>query len=218
MSDPTSKLSPIDPQTARPAVADVARLLRARTKDDKGDEVGTFTSETRPTDEQVEEHIGAAVALVGTHLPPMGTIDQVYAPAIAALTAYRAALQIEKSYYPEQVRSDRSAYEHLRQEYLDDLAALVESLASAGSTSGSAGSDAGSEWTPTFLRVFGSVAAPGSVITWPYGRAPIVGALGGDHWPEPENPANWRDPLQPPREPPLPGDLPVGDLPTKGKP
>jgi len=218
MSEPTSRLAPIDPATMRPSVDDVARLLRARTKDDAGHEVGTFTADTRPTDTQVEGHIDSAVALVGTHLPPIGTVDQAYAPAIAALIAYRAALQIEKSYFPEQVRSDRSAYEQLRQEYLDDLTALTDSLASAGDGAGAPGHRAASEWTPTFLRVFGNSPGPGGVIAWPYGAVTIPGAWGGDYWPEAENPANWQQPLQPPREPPLDEDLPVGDEPTSGVP
>ena len=217
MSDPTSRSTPLDPATTHPQVADVARLLRARTKDDEGHEVGTFTADTRPTDTQVEEHIEAAVALVGTHLPPLGTIDQVYAPAIAALVAYRAALQIEKSYYPEQVRSDRSAYEHLRQEYLDDLQALVDSLAaSSAGGAGSPGHRAASEWTPTFMRVYGTAYGAGSTIVTPFGSYAIPGPHGGDYWPEAENPKNWQDPHQPPREPPLPEDVPVGELPTKG--
>jgi hypothetical protein len=42
------------------------------------------------------------------------------------------------------------------------------------------------------------------------------GDLGPDYWPEPENAANWRQPFQPPHEPPWPGDLPVGELPASG--
>lgn len=179
----------------RPTVDDVALLLRARTKDSEGREVGTFDDDTRPTATQVEGHIDNAVALLRTRI---GTsIPDAYVPTLRALTAYRAALQIEKSYFPEQVRSDRSAYDQLREEYTDDLAALIEALEGAGDDSGigTAGSRAHSEWTPTFLAVLGT---------------------GVETWPEPENPANWRDPLQPPREPPLPEDLPVGDQPASG--
>src|SRR5215471_4111698 len=100
MSAPTSKLTPVDPADLRPTVDDVARLIRARTKDDTGDEVGTFTADTRPTADLVEGHIDAALALVGTHLPPPARIDARFGPAVAALVAYRAALQIEKSYFP----------------------------------------------------------------------------------------------------------------------
>jgi hypothetical protein len=79
----------------RPSVADVALLIRARTKDADGREVGTFTDETRPTDEQVEEHISAAVALLSPRWPI--AIDDSYYLAVQRLTAYRAAMQIEKS-------------------------------------------------------------------------------------------------------------------------
>ena len=120
--------STIDP--ARPSVEDVALLLRARTKDSNGNEVGTFDDDTRPTAEQVEEQIDAAVALVGMRLPPTDQLPVALQPAIAALVAYRAALRIEKSYFPEQVRSDRSAYDQLKEEYTDDLTALQEVLAS----------------------------------------------------------------------------------------
>jgi hypothetical protein len=112
-------------------------------------------------------------------------------------------MRIEKSYFPEQVRSDRSAYEQLRQEYVDDLQALTDALAGAGDPDdpgyGSAGHRAHSEWTPTFLY-----ASQYGMPVW-------------DWWPEPENPENWRaSPFQPPREPPHPEDLPVGVEPASG--
>jgi hypothetical protein len=201
--------------TTRPSVADVAVLLRARTKDAEGREVGTFDDTTRPNAEQVEIHIDNAVALLAVRLPR--DLPDLYAPTVKALTAYRAALQIEKSYFPEQVRSDRSAYDQLREEYLDDLAALIDALASAGGEdgSGTAGSRAHSEWTPTFLAVYGNTPIDPAI----WGLDPELWARGyyADHWPEPENPANWRaSPTQPPREPPLPEDLPVGDEPASG--
>ncbi len=43
------------------------------------------------------------------------------------------------------------------------------------------------------------------------------GDLGDDYWPEAENPYNWRQTFQPPHEPPLPGDVPVGNYPTRGE-
>jgi hypothetical protein len=189
MSDPI-------PDPLRPSVDDVALLLRARTKDSEGREVGTFTEDTRPTADDVEAQIDAALGLVTVRLP--ATIPDRWQGAVSSLVAYRAALRIEKSYFPEQVHSDRSPYDELREEYNDDLTALLEALAGAGDAGGFGKSGAASEWTPTFLYVFGDM--------W----------NGDDYWPEPENPANWRDPFQPPREPPLPEDLPVGDQPASG--
>jgi hypothetical protein len=119
----------VDP--ARPTVEQVALLLRARTKDSAGNEVGTFDDDTRPTGDQVEEQIDVALALVGVRFPPSSTMTVEQVGAFQALVAYRAALRIEKSYFPEQVRSDRSAYPQLREEYLDDLQAFTEAM-SAG--------------------------------------------------------------------------------------
>jgi hypothetical protein len=202
MTDTTS--SPL-----RPYVEDVARLLRARTKDDQGQEVGTFTASTRPTADQVEAHIDAAVGLLATRIPPADKIPEALWPAARNLAAYRAALQIEKSYFPEQVRADRSAYQHLREEYNDDLAALLQAIAETGA--GAAGHRAGSELTPTWLHEY-SFGAAGlgwtpSMLTWvePYGD------VGVDYWPQPETPENWRNRAQPPREG-VPDDVPVGQI------
>jgi hypothetical protein len=193
-------------EPTRPTVAEVARLIRARTKDSEGREVGTFTDDTRPSAEQVDEHIDSALALLSTRFP--AGVAESYQPAVRALVAYRAALQIEKSYFPEQVRSDRSAYTQLREEYFDDLNALLDAVAEGGD-GGVPGRETGahSEWTPTFLAVYGLAGGfpPGG--PW--------GAVGADYFPEPENPENWRQPLQPPREPPAPEDIPVGEAPAR---
>lgn len=125
--------------TGRPTVQDVANLLRARTKDTFGNESGTFTEDTRPTSLAVDGHIDAAMALVATRLPALDTIAPVLLDAYAQVVAYRAALRIEKSYFPEQVRSDRSAYDQLLQEYLDDLAALVEAATTTAGPDDAAG-------------------------------------------------------------------------------
>lgn len=132
--------TPVGSTLGRPSVQDVALLLRARTKDSNGAEVGTFDDETRPTADQVELQIDAAMALVCTRFPPLKDLDETWLPAVTSLVAYRAALRIEKSYFPEQVRSDRSAYVQLREEYVDDLAALEEAIenAAGGASAGPA--------------------------------------------------------------------------------
>lgn len=116
----------------RPTVAQVARWIRARTKDDQMREVGTFDDATRPTDIQVEGHIDDAYALVGTHLPALDTDAMTgLLPAVEAVVALGAACVIEKSYWPEQVLSDRSAYAQLEQEYRDALEQLANQAAAA---------------------------------------------------------------------------------------
>jgi len=122
------------PTPGRPTVEDVALLLRARTKDSGGNEVGTFDDDTRPTADAVEEQIDAAMALVGVRFPTPDKMTAEAQAAFACLVAYRAALRIEKSYWPEQVRSDRSPYELLWTEYQDDLAALEAAIEAGGAT------------------------------------------------------------------------------------
>jgi hypothetical protein len=118
----------------RPSVEEVAVLIRARTKDSQGNEVGTFDDDTRPTSDEVEEQIDAAYSLVGCRFPDPGgdNFPERMVPAFQALVAYRAAMRVEKSYFPEQVRTDRSAYTQLREEYLDDLEAFTTSMEAGG--------------------------------------------------------------------------------------
>jgi hypothetical protein len=219
LGDPVAQMKPgvypfaggSDADPYRCSVQEVADLLRARTKNSVGDEVGTFDTTTRPTADQVEAHITAAVALVQTRLPAQ--LGEDFTSAVVSLVAYRAALRVEKSYYPEQVASGRSAYEQLRQEYLDDLEALLGALGESGGAwpGGQPGHRAGSEPTPTYLRVYGNRYGG-----WPWYYLGAIPFGGYDYWPEPENPQNWADPHQPPHDPPQPHDLPIGNLPTKG--
>jgi hypothetical protein len=209
MSTPTPT-PPTDPDQLKPYVEDVARLIRARTKDDQGREVGTFTADTRPTADQVEAHIEAALGLVSTRLPSV--IPDRLQPAVRNLVAYRAALQIEKSYFPEQVRSDRSAYTQLRDEYNEDLAALLNAIAEIPGY-GAPGKRAGSEFTPTWLHEYAYANLLGwtpAMMTW----VEVYGDVGTDYWPEPENPMNWQAAHQPPRQG-VPDDLPVGQEPAR---
>jgi len=209
MSTPTPP-PPTDPEQLKPYVEDVARLIRARTKDSQGREVGTFTPDTRPTADQVEAHIQSALALVSTRLPKV--VPAKLIPAVQSLVAYRAALQIEKSYFPEQVRADRSAYTQLRDEYNEDLAALLTALAETPGY-GAPGKRAGSEFTPTYLHEYAFATAAGwppYMFTW----VEVYGDIGSDYWPEPENPMNWQTSGQPPRQG-VPADLPVGQEPAR---
>src|SRR5215471_17391851 len=98
---------PVDPLTIpwRPTVDDVAALIRARTKDASGNELGTFTSATRPTDAEVEQLITNGCAkvatLVGWTLPSDAEAEANH------LAALWTACEVEQSYWPEQVRTER---------------------------------------------------------------------------------------------------------------
>src|SRR4051794_37764424 len=91
-----------------PTVDSVAQILRARTKDDQGQELGTFTAATRPTDVQVSGLIATAQAdVIAQTGPLLGVLTQ---EAARSAVAMRTAMLVELSYFPEQVRNDRSAY------------------------------------------------------------------------------------------------------------
>lgn len=106
-----------------PTTADVAAILRARTKDLDGAEVGDFTDNTRPTGTEVDRLIAMAYAEVSGQV---GT--NLYEPCASSartLIAVRAAMWVELSYWPEQVRSDRSAYAELEDQWTASLPALI---------------------------------------------------------------------------------------------
>lgn len=197
-----------NPPAYTPTPTDVARLLRARTKDANGVELGDWSAETRPTDTEVADLIDQAT---GPVLAELGRLEdpldpERYAdllPAASFLVALGTACLIEKSYYPEQLNSDRSAYTHYRDEY----AALHDVLLGGGED----GSGDGGGVLPGARNGYGSLWLP---------SASVIFAAGYDvdYWPEPENPTNWRNLFQPPREPPLPEDVPVGDEPASGFP
>jgi hypothetical protein len=96
-----------------PDLDEVGALLRARTKDDVGQELGTFTEATRPTDENVLELIRQAC----DDVLGLFTVEDVPASSqtmCRRAAALRTALSIEISYFPEQ-GNDNSPYLQLRQ-------------------------------------------------------------------------------------------------------
>lgn len=103
-------------------VDDVAAIIRSRTKDSAGNEVGTFTADTRPTDAQCEVAIEHAVVLVHTKV---GYIGDTCAALATGVVAIGAAAEIELSYFPEQSRSDRSVYTFLNTRWEQGLEGLA---------------------------------------------------------------------------------------------
>lgn len=192
-------MSTPEPIPYRPTPTDVARLLRARTQDSNGQEVGDWTDDTRPSTEDVEALINQAMGPVVAFVGAM--TDELQAPLRPAafhLVVLGTACLIEKSYFPEQVQSNRSAYPEYKTEYDDLLGRL------AGD-----GDNGGGGVMPGAGGAYGTLRTPSAYVVDAYAYGWFY-----DHWPEPENPANWADPFQPPREPPEPGDLPVGDEPA----
>lgn len=115
-----------------PQIATVAALLRARTKGEtsggiEDDEVGTFDATTRPTHIQAEEMIrmaaGFLIKCTGPWLP------ESLRPLSRSVVSLRAAMLIELSYWPEQVETEQSPYEHIRDLYLEVQPTLCEMAA-----------------------------------------------------------------------------------------
>jgi hypothetical protein len=137
-----------------PTPDDVAALLRARTKDADGHELGVFTDTTRPTADQVDELIALA-----------------YGDVSSQTGAYL---------------DDRTAYPEYERLYTAGMTALGDAI--DGNTAGSG------------IPRFASVPIMSATTAAYYSGM-------GSVWPEPENPANWPDPLFPPVSP-------VGDEPS----
>lgn len=114
------------PNPLSPSVDDVAALIRARTKDKNGIEIGTFNDDTRPTDAQAQQAIDHQIVLLGA---AVGSVGDGCSGLAQIVVAYGAAAEIELSYFPEQARNEMSAYVYLiarYEEFLTGLVACVE--------------------------------------------------------------------------------------------
>jgi hypothetical protein len=170
--------TPIYPWLATPE--DVAALLRSRTKDDAGRELGAWTDATRPTLVDVEQLIALAAGQTTDADGPASTSCSSLCRNVIAL---HAACLVELSYFPEQVRSERSPYSELR-ELLVDARAAFDTCRAAGSPD-DPGAGAG----------YGYHSLPTTPLT-------TYNAYGGDAalegWRHPERPATWQQPQTPP--------------------
>lgn len=121
-----------------PDLDDVGALLRARTVDDGGNEVGTFTSATRPTDVQATELIqdatNDAYAIFGEDIPDAADPDNPGAIRDAAREAvgYHAAALIELSHFPEQVASGNSPYQQYEDLWKQAAQRIQDAIVSQG--------------------------------------------------------------------------------------
>lgn len=126
--------TPPEPLVTWPATPDdVAALLRARTQDTSDAEVGQWTDDTRPTLTEVERVLAMAQSVV---LGKTGTLDDLTCATAediqtqgAFLVALLAAMLVELSYFPEQVNSDRSAYQHYKDLWDTAIQDLAEAVA-----------------------------------------------------------------------------------------
>lgn len=153
-----------------PTVDDVAALIRARTKDNNGNELGTFTADTRPTEDQAQQAIDHQVTLLHSQVGYIGAeCDEVATMA----AAYGAAAEIELSYFPEQARREMSPYSFLIARYGEIMAGLVACVSGDLPDSPGGGDlDLGEYRFGTFDAVSGTVQAYYTGQRWPPVRLP----------------------------------------------
>lgn len=156
--------TPTIPPLEKPTSDDVATLLRARTKDLDGAELGHFTANTRPTDTEVAAIIDMAYAEVTGRVGVY--VGDRCADAAKQLVVIRAAAWVELSYWPEQIRSDRSVYAELVDQWTTGIIGVLECVA------GNLPADGGEDGALAGYR-FGVLDVHGWTAS-PYYSAPIV--------------------------------------------
>jgi hypothetical protein len=134
-SSPTEALQNLSTleSLVRPTVQDVADLILARTKTTGGGTARMFTDSTPVTAEEVERHVAAAAGLVISRIGELPADDDcthasTLRGGIRTLIAMRAALFVEPSQWPSETASDRSAYDALWTQWLDDMKAIVDAV------------------------------------------------------------------------------------------
>jgi hypothetical protein len=107
-----------------PTLAQVAQHIYQRTTDKYGNELGTFTTATRPTAIEAgalcEQAARDVVAFVGTTIPSR-VLEQARDAA-----ALRAAALVESSFYPRARAQGESAYGDLTAQYLAAAQAVAD--------------------------------------------------------------------------------------------
>jgi hypothetical protein len=142
-----------------PSLADVGALLRDRTVDAGGNEVGTFTPTTRPTDVQaqilINQSANDAYLLFGEDIPdaPGNPASPTYDPnalrnAAKSAVEFHAAALIELSHFGEQVARGNSPYPQYEASWEAQSKRVQSAIESAGSSSPSG--PAGGSMVPQF--------------------------------------------------------------------
>jgi hypothetical protein len=127
-----------DEQATKDAfVAGVGALLRARTVvyGTGGDELGTFSENTRPTYDEVLELADIAARDIDTEIGPDVVAfprPEIVKPLADSLLKLRTAMLVELSYFPEQVATGRSAYAQYERMYDRRLPALIKAAEQTG--------------------------------------------------------------------------------------
>lgn len=101
-----------------PTVQQVAYRLLARTRQSNGVLAKTFNTLTDPTDTDVLGVIALTVQLLG---PRLGIVPDALVDSAASLAALKAAIDVEESFFMEQVSNGASPVRMMRDEYTEAL-------------------------------------------------------------------------------------------------
>lgn len=154
----------------------VATLVRTRTVDSNGNELGAFSVNTRPNIAQADavilDAMNEAYPFFGLNIPDApgdktlpGYDADALRKAASQAVAYRAAALIELSYFPEQVAAGRSPY----QQYEDTWERMVKSLSSSIQEAGggdAADSGSGSGGDGYQMASFSFPVDQGGIVSW----------------------------------------------------
>jgi hypothetical protein len=114
-----------DKSLLTPTVAEIALLEQTRTPDlDTGQELGTFTSNTRPTSVQVEALIRQSVDDVLSEMRPV--FDPVHYPQVKRICTFYTAMMIEGSFFREQTAEGTVLWQSEYREALERLNTRIE--------------------------------------------------------------------------------------------
>lgn len=104
-----------DLPTWAPQVQDVANRLIARTRQVNGQLAGTFNSLTLPTDTQVQAIINQETAML---VPRLGDVPDRLSDSATAIASLKAACEVERSYFMEQINTEMSPYKDMMTEFI----------------------------------------------------------------------------------------------------
>lgn len=120
----SSTWEPVTATDITPTLDEVGALIKARTRDDDGNELGTFTDDTRPTGDEVTDFVTFAVSEVTLRIPASGDLPDALIAYARRLVAIRAAMSVELSFDPDRTGDD-TAYARLKEWYDTGMAGLM---------------------------------------------------------------------------------------------
>lgn len=103
----------------------IGAMLRSRTVDQYGAEQGTFNTDTRPTAAQVTS---LGTPIVTSVVGLFSTCTSIPEAVVQRLATLKICMQIELTYFPEQVTSGRSAYPAMKDLFDDEYASSRETF------------------------------------------------------------------------------------------